>query len=155
MLTLRVDADACPTAVRINLEKLARRCGIELIFYIDDSHELHPAYGQVLQVGQGRDAVDLVLANQIIAGDIVVTQDYGLAALALARQARAIHPAGMAYTEANIDRLLFERHLAAKSRQARERSHPPTRTGGSGQNLVAQLQQWIEESKGNGEPPGK
>jgi uncharacterized protein len=147
MLTLRVDADACPATVRINLEKLARRFGLPLVFYTDDSHELRPAYGQVRQVGQGRDAVDLVLANQIVAGDIVITQDYGLAALALARQARAIHPAGMAYTEANIDRLLLERHLAAKSRQARERSHPSSRATGGRLNLIAQLQLWIEESQ--------
>lgn len=124
-LTIRVDADACPVSVRHHLERLAQRYHLDLVYYIDDSHELHPTYGQVRQVGQSRDAVDLAIVNQIRNREIVVTQDYGLAALALARKAAAIHPGGMLYTEQNIDRLLMERHLAARARQAGEHFRGP------------------------------
>ena len=122
---VRVDADACPVFVRRSIEQLTRQHRIGLIYYIDDSHELNPEYGQVRQVGRGRDAVDLALVNQTRKGDIVITQDYGLAALALARRAIAIHPAGMLYTERNIDSLLAERHMAARARKAGERYRSP------------------------------
>jgi len=124
-LTIRVDADACPVGVRRNIESQARFHQLGLVFYTDDSHELNPDYGEVRQIGQGRDAVDLVLVNQLAAGDIVITQDYGLAALALSRGAVAMHPSGMVYTEFNIDALLAERHLAARARKAGERYRRP------------------------------
>jgi len=119
---IRVDADACPVNVRMILERYARRHQLELVFYMDDSHELSPAYGEVRRVGSGHDAVDLVIVNQVMKGDLVVTQDYGLAALVLARGAFTIHPSGMIIDDQNIDRLLFERHLAARGRRFGERS---------------------------------
>jgi uncharacterized protein len=152
MLTIRVDADACPAAARSQIERLARQYGSGLVLYMDDSHDLHPTYGQICQVGQGRDAVDFMLANQTAAGDIVITQDYGLAALVLARRARAIHPTGMVYTENNIDRLLLERHLAAKARQAGERNHAHNSWFSKSQGLTTQIQRWLEESQ-LAEPP--
>ncbi len=125
--TIRVDADACPVAVRFTLERVARRRRLDLVFYIDENHELYPEYGRVAQVGQGHDAVDMALINDVISGDLVVTQDYGLAALVLARRACAIHPSGRVFTDDNIDRLLFERHLSAKARRAGQRVSSPRR----------------------------
>lgn len=119
---IRVDADACPVNVRMILERHARRHQLALIFYMDDSHELSPDYGEVRRVGSGHDAVDLVIVNQVTRSDLVVTQDYGLAALVLARGALAIHPSGLIIDDQNIDRLLFERHLAARGRRFGERS---------------------------------
>ena len=119
---IRVDADACPVNVRIMLEQYAKRHKLDLVFYIDDSHELSPTYGEVRCVGRGHDAVDMVIINQVVNGDLVVTQDYGLAALVLARRAFAIHPGGLIFDDLNIDQLLFERHLAARGRRFGERS---------------------------------
>jgi uncharacterized protein len=124
---IRVDADACPVTVRMNIEIQARSHQIGLIFYTDDSHELYPEYGEVRRVGQGHDAVDLALVNQVRAGDIVITQDYGLAALALGSKATVIHPGGMLYTDQNIDSLLADRHMAARARKAGERYRQPKR----------------------------
>lgn len=118
---IHVDADACPVQVRKIIERTARSNKLNLILYIDDSHQLYPAYGQVKQVSQGSDAVDYLLANQVEPGDIVVTQDYGLAALALSRRAKAIHPSGMIYNEHNIEQLLAERHMASVARAAGNR----------------------------------
>lgn len=144
-LIIRVDADACPVNVRHTLERVARHNHLELIYYIDDSHELYPEYGLVRQVGQSRDAVDLVLVNQTRSQDIVVTQDYGLAALVLARKAVAIHPGGMLYTDQNIDRLLMERHLAARARQAGERfNNPKKRQKGDDLHFGDQLKRLID-----------
>lgn len=122
---IHVDADACPTGARRSIEHLSHQNQLKLFFYIDDSHELYPEYGIVRQVGKGHDAVDLALVNKIRRGDIVITQDYGLAALVLSRGALAIHPGGMIYSDHNIDALLAERHLAARARKGGDRSRHP------------------------------
>lgn len=118
-----VDADACP--VKAELVRLARDRGIELVFFIDTSHILEDAYAKIVVVGQGSDSVDFALINQTQKGDIVVTQDYGLAAMALSKGARAIHPSGLIYSNDNMDRLLFERHINAKIRRAGGRHWGP------------------------------
>jgi uncharacterized protein YaiI (UPF0178 family) len=69
-------------------------------------------------VDKARDSVDIALANLIVKGDIVVTQDYGVAAMALGKKSKAINQNGMIYDDNNIDRLLFERHLGQKVRRA-------------------------------------
>lgn len=144
--TIRVDADACPAQVRFIIERYARRRALPLLFYLDDSHELEPAYGEIRRVGKGRDAVDLVLINQTLAGDLVVTQDYGLAALALARRAKAIHPSGMIFNDHNIDQLLMERYFSARARQAGERTgHPRKRKQTDDWQFDKQLKRLLED----------
>ncbi len=63
----------------------------------------------------------MAIINEAGKSDIVVTQDYGLASLVLAKGAKAIHPSGRIFDDNNIDMLLMDRHLAAKSRKAGER----------------------------------
>lgn len=116
-----VDADACPQGVRRIIERTCSRSGIELLFVTDTNHEISTEHGNVIIVDQGHDSVDLAIINRLRAKDIVVTQDYGLASLALAKRAKAIHPSGKIYNESNIDFLLMDRHLSAKSRRAGER----------------------------------
>ena len=141
---IHVDADACPVAVRRIIERVAEKNKIKLVFYSDDNHELSPLYGQFRQVGQGREAVDMFLITQVRESDLVVTQDYGLAALALAKKAKAIHPSGRIFTDENIDRLLFERHLAAKARKAGQRMfNPKKRKRAEDQSFSAQLQRLV------------
>ena len=150
--TIRVDADACPVSVRHTIERVARNRRIDLVYYIDENHELNPSYGRVEQVGQGHDAVDMALINQVKAGDLVVTQDYGLAALVLARRAEAIHPGGRVFSDKNIDRLLFERHLSAKARRAGQRTINPRRRRSEddksfAEQLGAILDRWAQARK--------
>ena len=73
---------------------------------------------KVITVDKGRDSVDIRLANLLEAGDIVVTQDFGVAALALGKRAKAMNQNGMVYDDRNMDQLLFERHLGQKIRRA-------------------------------------
>ncbi len=128
--TCLVDADACPVRVRQAIEKLARRYGLRLIYFVDENHELYPGYGEVRQIAQGHDAVDYALLGQVRSGDVVVTQDYGLASLVLAKRGHAIHPSGNRYDHNNIDHLLMERHLASRARRAGERPQRSRRPSG-------------------------
>ncbi|HZK35031.1 MAG TPA: YaiI/YqxD family protein [Bacillota bacterium] len=122
-MKILVDADACP--VKKEITRVAKRHDIGVIFFIDTSHVLEDDYAQVVIVGQGRDAVDFALANRTDPGDIVVTQDYGLAAMVFSKGARAIHPSGLIYTKENMDRLLLERHINTKIRRAGGRHNGP------------------------------
>ena len=67
--------------------------------------------------------MDYALINLCREGDIVVTQDYGVAAMALGKKAYAIHQSGKWYTNENIERMLMERHFARKARQASGKNH--------------------------------
>lgn len=125
-MQILVDADACPV-VRL-VEQAAKLRGLPVTLLCDDSHVLHSDYSRIRMVGQGADAADFALVNLCQPGDVVVTQDYGVAAMALGRGAYAIHQSGMLYTSENIDQLLLERHLARKARQSgikgpRKRTH--------------------------------
>ena len=115
-MTIFVDADACPVT-RLT-EEIAKKHSIPVMLLCDTSHLLTSEYSEVRIIGAGSDAVDLALINLCQSGDIVVTQDYGVAALALGKGAKAIHQSGRWYTEENIDALLMERHLAKKARKS-------------------------------------
>ncbi|WZL79515.1 YaiI/YqxD family protein [Eubacteriales bacterium mix99] len=120
-----VDADACP--VKDIILQVAKRHSLPVIFFIDTSHVLEEDYATVVIIGKGKDAVDFALVNRTEKDGIVVTQDYGLAAMVLARGACAIHPGGMIYTKNNMDLLLMERHVNAKIRRAGGRHSGPSK----------------------------
>ena len=80
-------------------------------------------YSEVRTIGAGADAVDFALINLCRSGDVVVTQDYGVAAMALGKRAYAIHQSGRRYTDDNIDELLMQRHLTKKARMASHKAH--------------------------------
>lgn len=116
-----VDADACPV-VRI-VEKIAEKYQVSVALLCDTNHVLTSDYSEVIIVGAGADAVDFKLISLCHAGDIVVTQDYGVAAMALGKKAYGIHQSGKWYTDENIDQMLMERHLAKKARRGSSKNH--------------------------------
>jgi len=116
-----VDADACPV-VAITV-RLAKKRGLPVTLLCDTNHVLRDDYAQVRVIGAGADAVDFALINLCRRGDVVVTQDYGVAAMALGKGAYCIHQSGRRYTDDNIDLLLMERHLAKKARMAKSKHH--------------------------------
>lgn len=120
-MKIYVDADACPV-VRI-VEQAARQKGISVTLLCDTNHVLRSEYSEVKIIGAGADAVDFALINLCRKGDIVVTQDYGVAAMAIGRGAYAIHQSGKWYTDKNIDQMLMERHLNKKARRASGKNH--------------------------------
>lgn len=115
-MKIYVDADACPV-VKI-VEQVAKDNNIPVILLCDTNHVLQSEYSEVKIIGAGADAVDFALINMCKKNDIVVTQDYGVAAMALGKGAHAIHQSGKWYTNENIDIMLMERHLNKKARRS-------------------------------------
>lgn len=115
-MRILVDADACP--VKEMIVRMARGRGIHVIMICDTSHVIRDGYSEVITVDRERDSADLALANRLKPSDIVVSQDFGVAALALGKGCRVLNQDGMEYDAENIDRLLFERHLGQKVRRA-------------------------------------
>ena len=111
-----VDADACP-AVDI-VETIAEKYNISITLLCDTNHILYSDYSEVIVVGAGADAVDYKLISICHKGDVVVSQDYGVAAMALGKGAYVIHQSGKWYTNENIDQMLMERHLNKKARRS-------------------------------------
>ena len=116
-----VDADACPVVDIV--EMIAEKYNIPATLLCDTNHVLYSDYSEVIVVGAGADAVDYKLISICHKGDIVVSQDYGVAAMALGKGAYAIHQSGKLYTDENIDRMLMERHLNKKARRASSKNH--------------------------------
>ena len=115
-MRILIDADACPVT-RI-AERVAREHSIPVVLLCDTNHVLTSDYSEIKVIGAGADAVDIALINMCRKGDIVVTQDYGVAALALGKGAKAIHQSGRWFTDENIDGLLMERHMAKVARRS-------------------------------------
>ena len=113
-MRILIDADGCPvvdTAVR-----MARQNHIDCLIICDTSHVFEKAGATTITVYKGPDSVDFALVNMVQAGDIVITQDYGLAAMCLASRGTAISQNGMIYDDSNIDALLFARYSAKRIR---------------------------------------
>lgn len=116
MSRILIDADGCPV-VDITV-RIAREYQWECIILCDTSHYFEKEGAETITVSKGPDSVDFVLVNMLEAGDLVVTQDYGLAAMCLARQAIPVNQDGMIYNHDNIGGLLMARHTAKKIRNA-------------------------------------
>ena len=116
-----VDADACPVVGIV--EKVAKEHNVPVTLLCDTNHVLASDYSEVKVIGSGADAVDFALIGLCKKGDLVVTQDYGVAAMALGKGAYAIHQSGKWYTNENIDQMLMERHLNKKARRASGKNH--------------------------------
>ncbi len=121
-MKILVDADACP--VKEIIVKIAKRFGLEVTMFIDTSHQHDDGYSNVITVDKGPDSVDFALVNKLAKGDIVVTQDYGLAAMCIGKGAKALSQNGLIYSDQNMDKLLFERHLGQKIRRGGGRTAP-------------------------------
>ncbi len=119
-----VDADACPRSVIHFLRTNRIRLGYELITVSTTNHLLDGE--QHIIVDPGPQAVDLVIANRVKQGDIVVTQDWGLAAVILGKKARAIAPNGLIYTSQRIPFMLEQRNLLARHRRGGGRTKGPS-----------------------------
>jgi uncharacterized protein YaiI (UPF0178 family) len=115
-MQILVDADACP--VKQIIVRLAKQRNVPVIMLIDTSHELNDGYSRVITVDKATDSVDYALMGLLTREDIVITQDFGLAAMILGKGARAVNQNGMVYTNDNIDKLLMERHIGQKVRRS-------------------------------------
>ena len=142
-----VDADACPVVDIV--EDIASEYKLEVTLLCDTNHVLMSDYSEVIVVGAGADAVDYKLISICHRGDIVVTQDYGVAAMALGKGAFAIHQSGKWYTNENIDQMLMERHMNKKARRASSRNHikgPRKRTDEDDQRFAESFDKMVRKA---------
>ena len=143
-MKILVDADACPVVPIV--EHMAEKYGIPVILLCDTNHVLQSEYSEVKVIGVGADAVDFALVCQ--KGDLVVTQDYGVAAMILGKGAYGIHQSGKWYTDENIDRMLMERDISKKMRRSKSKHHlrePAKRTAEDDAKFEESLEQMIQK----------
>lgn len=120
-----IDADGCPV-VDITVS-LCRQFGVSCLILSDTAHKIRREGVESLTFDKGADSVDFAIVNRIVFGDLVITQDYGLASMCLSRGARVLHQDGWEYTEWNIDALLLQRHEARKYRASGKRMKGPAK----------------------------
>jgi len=143
-MKILVDADACP--VKDIIETLAREYCLELILVSNINHEISSDYGEVVMVDSMAEAADMAIVNRTRPEDIVITQDYGLASMVLAKGGRAIHPMGKEFTANNIEGLLLQRFINQKARRAGKRIGGPRKRNALDNSLFeTRLKQMIQE----------
>ena len=137
-----IDADGCPVVEQTI--RIARQQGIPCTIICDSAHLFRDDYADTITVSTGADSADFRLVNLLRPGDLVITQDYGLAAMCLARQAYAMHQDGGQYTPDNMDGLLAARHTArCIRRQGGRLRGAPKRTPAQDQAFCRALEAWI------------
>lgn len=145
-----IDADGCPV-VDLAIQ-LAQEFHLECILLCDTAHYFNREGARTVVLGQGADSVDFALVNMVSREDIVVTQDYGLAAMCLARNCKVLNQNGMQYHEGNIDSLLASRHMGQKIRRSGGRTKGPAkRTKEQDEMFVKLLRKLILFGINNGE----
>ena len=138
-----IDADACPV-VDIAV-KLCVKHAIPCLLLCDTAHSMYHDGAETLIFDKGDDSVDFALVNRVVPGDIVITQDYGLASMCLGKQVRVLDQDGWEYTEYNISGLMEQRHAAKKHRLAGGRTKGPAkRTKAQDEAFAAAFQQILQ-----------
>lgn len=140
-----IDADACPVLDLAIREALKRE--LECIAVFDNTHVIQREGVRSIIVDKGADCADLKIANIVSRGDIVITQDYGLAAMCLGKGAAALNQNGLIFTDKNIENLLFTRYASKKARMAGKRTKgPPKRTAEDDKAFMTAFLKLLEET---------
>lgn len=113
-MKILIDADGCPVVKQAT--QIAKENNIEVVIFCDTSHIINSDYAQIITVSKGADSVDFALVNEVKSDDIVVTQDYGLAAMVLSKGGKAITQNGMIISDSNLGLLLTSRYESKKAR---------------------------------------
>lgn len=115
-MKILIDADGCPVVKQAT--QIAKENNIDVVIFCDTSHIISSDYAQIITVSKGADSVDFALVNKVESGDIVVTQDYGLAAMVLSKGGRTITQNGMIISDSNLGLLLTTRYESKKARMS-------------------------------------
>lgn len=144
-MKIYVDADACP--VKQEIITVAKQANIPVVMvqsFAHFSHSVYPPEVEMIYVDQGVDATDYRILQLTQPGDLIITQDYGLASLLLAKKCLVLHHKGFMYTEENINHLLQARYVNAQKRKSGQRTKgPKPLTKEDKQTFVELLQQLI------------
>ncbi|MHB1421073.1 MAG: YaiI/YqxD family protein [Bacillota bacterium] len=114
-MKILIDADACPKAVLQICQKIGRQHNIPVWTVASFNHVIESDYHVV--VDSGTQEADIKVANLTEKDDVVITQDWGLAALVLGKKAKCLNPNGKEYRSDSIEFLLEERETKAKVRR--------------------------------------
>jgi uncharacterized protein YaiI (UPF0178 family) len=125
-MRILVDADACP--VKEIIVRIAKQNNIDVLMFFDNSHVYKDGYSEVFILDKGADSVDYFLINKLNKGDIVVTQDYGVATMALSKECFPINQFGLIFNDDNILSLLTQRATNQKLRKHIKMKGPKKRT---------------------------
>lgn len=146
-MKIYIDADGCPV-VDITI-RLAKKYHTECTAICDTSHRIERDGVRTIVVDKGADSADIRLVNLLEKGDIAVTQDYGLAAMCLSRQAVVINQDGKQYTDENISGLLEFRAIGKKIRRSGGRTKGvPKRTPQQDEQFEKCLEAILKERSG-------
>ena len=149
-MRLLIDGDACPD--RKEVIELALHYGVEVLLFIDFSHLIDDERIQIVMCEVGKDSVDQMILSYIQEGDLLISQDYGLASLALLKNAIVLHVTGKRISEDNINNLLTSRYLGHLSRkQNKHVKGPKKRNYKTSQIFLRELEKLLIENKMNEE----
>ena len=124
-MRILIDADGCP--VTSIAAETAFRKDIECLIFCDTSHIIEKPHAQTIVCEKGPDSADFSILNHSRKNDIIITQDYGLASMCLAKKTFPINQNGYRYTDDNIDSMLNSRYISKKARQAGIRTKGPAK----------------------------
>lgn len=142
-MKILVDADGCPVVDIV--VRLSGKYSVPCFLLCDTAHEIFRDGARTFVFDKGADSVDYALVNMVQPGDLVITQDYGLASLCLSRSAQVLHQDGWMYTKDNIDALLLVRHTSRKLRASGERMKgPKKRNKAQNETFAASLEKLLQ-----------
>lgn len=124
-MKILIDADGCPV-VNQTIE-IAVKFNVKCIIICDTSHHFDRKGAETIVVDKGADSADFRIVNLVEKDDIIITQDYGLAAMCLARKGIPVNQDGLIYNSENIETLLDSRYITGKIRAAGGRSKGPSK----------------------------
>ena len=125
-MAIWVDADACPNTVKEILFRAAQRTKISLTLVANQPINTPPSpFIKSIQVAAGFDVADNYIAQEVGAGDLVITADIPLAADVVAKEAIALNPRGEKYTKENIKQRLTMRNFMEEMRGAGQATGGP------------------------------
>ncbi len=116
-MNIWVDADACPSAIKEILFRVADRLSLRTTLVANQMLRTPPSpWIHALQVPDGFDVADNEIVARVEAGDVVVTADIPLAASVLEKDGLVITPHGERYTADNIRERLSMRSFMEEMR---------------------------------------
>lgn len=145
-MRILIDGDACPQ--KEDILDISRKYHKEVLIFIDYAHDVDSTlYDEVIYCDVGHDSADMMIVSRIQKNDLLITQDYGLASLVLAKGAKVLHVSGMIIDSGNIDELLFRRYGSAKLRKANQRlKGPKARDIETKQLFISRLEYILKEN---------
>lgn len=137
-MKIYVDADGSPV-VNLSVD-IAKEYNLNIVIVKNYAHNIEDDYAEVVTVDIAQDSADYYIVNNVSKGDIVVTQDYGLASLCLLKNALPLSQNGLIFTEDNIEGLLDRRYIHAKIRsQGKSHSNAKKRKIEDDDNFITSL----------------